>query len=194
MSPHEAQRRHLDPTGLHRGDPVDPDIDLHDPEQRSELSAHPWTLTVIGAGGVLGASARYALELTWPTDPSTVPWATFVANVSGCLLLGVVMVAVTEAGQRHPLWRPFVGVGILGGYTTFSTYAVQVQEAVRAEASLIALSYLFGTVAAALVAVTVGTVAARSLLKAVGSHQPPPALPASPAERKAHRDDGGGDR
>ena len=135
--------RRLDPAGAHRGDPVDPDIDLHDPSQRSELSAHPWTLVVIAVGGSLGAGARHALELLWPTDVGGVPWATFLANVTGCLLIGVAMVAVIEAGQRHPLWRPFLGVGVLGGYTTFATYAVQVQQAIHGSELGLALAYLF---------------------------------------------------
>jgi CrcB protein len=189
MSTHHAD--HLYPTGLHRGDPVDPDIDLHDPDQRSELAAHPWTLAVIGAGGVVGASARYGLELLWPPpDPTDVPWATFAANVTGCLVLGVVMVAVTEAGQRHPLWRPFLGVGIVGGYTTFSTYAVQVQQGIQAEASGLAVGYLFGTLAAALVAVTAGTMAARTLLRGLGRHRPPPPFAGSPAQRDTQDEDG----
>lgn len=194
MSTHHPHY-HLDPTGLHRGDPVDPDIDLHDPSQRSELSAHPWTLPVIAAGGVVGASARHGLELLWPpSDPTAVPWATFATNVAGCLLLGVVMVAVTEAGQRHPLWRPFLGVGILGGFTTFSTYAVQVQQGIQAEASGLALGYLFGTLAASLVAVAAGTVAARTLLRALGSHRPPPPLAGSPARRQAQGHGDGANR
>jgi len=157
---------HLDPTGEHRAEPVDPDIDLHDPGQRSELSSHPWTLPVIGAGGALGASARYGLELAWPHAPTQVPWATLFANVTGCLLLGIVMVAVTEAGQRHPLWRPFLGVGILGGYTTFSTYAVQVQQAIQYQHPTLALGYLVTTLAAALLAVIVGALVTRWLLAA----------------------------
>jgi CrcB protein len=190
MSMHHSHH-HLDPTGLHRGDPVDPDIDLHDANQRSELSAHPWALPVIAAGGMVGASVRYGLERLWPpSDPTAVPWATFAANVSGCLLLGVVMVLVTEAGQRHPLWRPFLGVGILGGFTTFSTYAVQVQQGIQVQASRMALGYMFGTLAAALVAVTAGAMAARALLRGLGSRLPPPPMAGPTARRQAQ---GGGD-
>lgn len=119
---------------------------------------------MIGVGGMAGASARYAFEEAWPHAEGAVPWATLVTNVSGCLLIGVLMVAVTEAGPRHPLWRPVLGVGVLGGYTTLSTYAVQVQQTIQAGSPLLAFAYLFGTVASAMVAVTIGTLAARALV------------------------------
>ena len=153
MAPHSAE----DPTAA-----VDPDIDLHDPAQRAELSAHPAILPVIGVGAMVGAGARYALELAWPPESGGVPWATVVTNLSGCLLIGVVMVVVVESQPRHPLWRPFLGVGVLGGYTTFSTYTVQVQQAIQRHDAVLALAYLCGTMAAALLAVTVGTIAARA--------------------------------
>ena len=153
------------------GGEVDPDVDLHDPDQRSELATHPWTLPAIAAGGMVGSSARYALEQAWPQHGVGVPWATLVTNVSGCLLIGVTMVAVTERGRRHPLWRPFLGVGILGGYTTFSTYAVQVQQAIQKGEALLALGYLVGTVAAALVAVAAGTFGARAVFEALGDRR-----------------------
>ena len=160
--------------GPRPAEPVDPKVDLHDPAQRRELTAHPWTLPLIAAGGMIGASARYALELLWPPSITAVPYATLVTNLSGCLLVGVVMVAVTETGQRHPLWRPFLAVGILGGYTTFSTYTVQVQQAVDAADPRLALGYLAGTVAGALLAVTIGTITTRALLRPNGRHRPTP--------------------
>jgi CrcB protein len=89
---------------------------------------HRWVLPVISLGGVIGATARHALELAWPTQSGTLPWATLVTNTSGCLLIGMLMVQVVEVGRAHPLLRPFLGVGILGGYTTFSTYAVQSRD------------------------------------------------------------------
>ncbi|WP_261988702.1 fluoride efflux transporter FluC, partial [Streptomyces sp. wa22] len=52
------------------------------------------------------------------------PWAVFAVNVTGCALIGVLMVLLAERGTvTHPLVRPFLGVGVLGGFTTFSTYA-----------------------------------------------------------------------
>jgi fluoride exporter len=93
------------------------------------------------------------------------PWATFAANVSGCLLIGVLMVLVTEVWAGRWLLRPFLGVGVLGGYTTFSTYSVDVVRLVDAGVPAVALAYLAGTVLAALAAVYAGTVVARWVVR-----------------------------
>ncbi|RPF28034.1 FluC/FEX family fluoride channel [Georgenia muralis] len=112
---------------------------------------------VIAAGGAAGAVGRYGIALWQPHGPGSFPWATFWTNVTGCLVIGVLMVLLTELGGRpHRLIRPFVGVGILGGFTTFSTYAVDVHELLGAGAPSTALVYMFATVAAALVAVEIG--------------------------------------
>jgi fluoride exporter len=137
--------------------PTDPDVDLHVPRQRWELRRAPWAvLAAVSAGGIIGACARHAVGLAWPQLPGQFPWATFVINVSGCLLIGVLMVLITEVWSAHRLLRPFLGVGVLGGYTTFSTYAVEVQRLVAAGAARTALLYLAGTALAALAAAYAG--------------------------------------
>ena len=121
-------------------------------------------MPAIALGGMLGAAGRYALELAWPHGAGSLPWATLVTNVSGCLLIGVLMVYVIEVSAgalRHPLVRPFLGVGVLGGYTTFSTYTVQSETLVADGRPLLGLAYLFGTLVAALAAVVVGVAIAR---------------------------------
>jgi CrcB protein len=118
-------------------------------------------LGVVSAGGVLGALGRYGLAVAWPHRPGRFPWATFVTNVSGCLLIGVLMVLITEVWSAHRLLRPFLGVGVLGGYTTFSTYAVDIQQLVAAGAARTGLAYLAGTLVAALTAVYVGVTLTR---------------------------------
>ncbi|MFI6784615.1 fluoride efflux transporter FluC [Micromonospora sp. NPDC050276] len=137
--------------------PTNPDVDLRVARQRAELRRGTRSLlATIAAGGVLGAVVRYGLSVAWPHAPGEFPWSTFVTNVTGCLLIGVLMVLITEAWTAHRLVRPFLGVGILGGYTTFSTYAVDIQQAVAAGHPRIALVYLAGTLAAALAAVYTG--------------------------------------
>jgi fluoride exporter len=143
--------------------PVDPDVDLHVPGARRETSAHPWVLPVIALGGMIGASARHELELVWTASPGQWPWATFVTNASGCLLIGMLMVHVVEVGRTHPLLRPFVGVGLLGGYTTFSTFALQTQVLWMHSHRGTSLLYLILTPAVAMVSVVAGVVAARAL-------------------------------
>ncbi|MFI0408752.1 fluoride efflux transporter FluC [Actinomadura sp. 3N508] len=150
-----------------RDRPVDPDVDLHVPEQRQELRRAPWeTLAAVSAGGVLGALARYGLTTAFPYGAGDFPWAVFWINVSGCLLIGVLMVLITETWRAHRLLRPFLGVGILGGFTTFSTYAVDIQQAVEHGAPRAGLAYLALTLVAALAAVVAGMRLARALGRA----------------------------
>ncbi|PID53038.1 MAG: hypothetical protein CSB46_10465 [Micrococcales bacterium] len=145
-----------DPRPTRRSTPVDPDVDLHDPVQRLELVTRPWLLPVVAAGGVMGASARHGIEVWWPPAGGGFPWATFVTNVAGCLLMGALMVVVVDGGPRHPLLRPFAGVGLLGGFTTMSTYAVGAEALQRSGHGLTAVGYLLATVLAAVPAVLAG--------------------------------------
>jgi CrcB protein len=143
---------------------VDPDVDLHEPDQAREWQRHRFVLPAIALGGMVGASARHGADLLWPTSRGEIPWATLGVNVVGGLLLGVLMVLVVEARGRHPLWRPFAGVGVLGGFTTFSTYVVETDALLRDGRPGLAFAYLAGTLVLALSAVTVGLVATRAAL------------------------------
>ena len=125
----------------------------------------PAVVAVVAVGGVLGAEARYGLNWLWPTAAGQWPLATWVENVSGAFLLGALMVVLTELTYPHRLVRPFLGVGVLGGYTTFSTATVEVQTLFRAGYPGLALGYLVGSVVAALVAVTVGSAAVRGVAR-----------------------------
>ncbi|WP_229401433.1 FluC/FEX family fluoride channel [Micromonospora okii] len=144
---------------------VDPDVDLRVRGDRGELRAHPAAvLGVVAAGGALGALARAGVQAAFPHRPTGFPWATLGVNVTGCLLIGALM-AVVGAGRTRPLTRPFLGVGVLGGFTTFSTYVVDAHQAAVGGAPGTALAYLAATLVAALVAVWVGDAAAGRLLR-----------------------------
>jgi CrcB protein len=146
--------------------PADSDVDMHVPRQRRELSRAPWSvLSVISLGGALGSLARYGVSVALASGPTSFPWGIFGINVSGCLLIGILMVLVTEVWTGQRLVRPFLGVGVLGGFTTFSTYVVDIQRLVSAGAGATALMYLVGTVVAALVAVYTGVTATRWLVR-----------------------------
>jgi fluoride exporter len=123
-------------------------------------------LAVVAAGGVLGAEARYGVGRLLPQAPDAFPWATFLINAVGCLLIGVLMVTITELTRPHRLARPFLGVGVLGGFTTFSTYTVDVQRLLLAERPGTAASYLAGTLVVALLAVWLGATATRTAMGA----------------------------
>lgn len=116
-------------------------------------------LAAVSAGGVVGALARYGIGELLPQHPHGFPVATFGINVAGCLAIGVLM-ALTEHRVMHRLVRPFLGTGILGGFTTFSTYAVETRG-LLAERPVTALLYLFGTLLAAVVATWAGMLAGR---------------------------------
>ncbi|WP_407287885.1 fluoride efflux transporter FluC [Streptomyces sp. BP-8] len=130
--------------------------------------AAPWEgqWPVIGAvavGGAAGATARYGAALLWPTGTAAFPWTTLTVNVVGCALMGVLMVLITEVWSAHRLLRPFLGTGVLGGFTTFSTYAVDIQRLTDAREPLLALTCLAGTLLAALAAVWGAVVGTRAL-------------------------------
>ncbi|MEU6308736.1 fluoride efflux transporter CrcB [Streptomyces chartreusis] len=122
-------------------------------------------VAVVAAGGALGATARYALALWWPAQPGGFPWATFWTNVVGCAVMGVFMVIITEVPAAHRLVRPFFGTGVLGGFTTFSTYAVDIQRLVDDGHPRTGLAYLAATLVAALTAVWLASAATRRVLK-----------------------------
>lgn len=145
--------------------PVDPDVDLRVPADRGELRPSPVpVLAAISAGGMLGSAARYGLGVAWPHPPAGFPWATLVINTSGCLLIGVLMVVVTQVATGRRLLRPFLGVGVLGGYTTFSTYVVDIQHAAAVGRAGLGLLYLAATLVTAMLAVWAGAAATGWLL------------------------------
>ncbi|MQS38466.1 CrcB family protein [Streptomyces katsurahamanus] len=131
-------------------DSVDPATPAH-PAEPSGARLWP-VLAAVSAGGAAGALARDAISRAWPADPF--PWAVLGINASGSALIGVLMVLVSEGDRRaHPLVRPFLGVGVLGGFTTFSAYALDFRELLTRGESWLAPAYAGGTVCACLAAV-----------------------------------------
>ncbi|MGW0911627.1 fluoride efflux transporter CrcB [Streptomyces sp. NPDC002784] len=122
-------------------------------------------LAVIALGGALGATGRYALSLWWPLRPGGFPWATFWTNVIGCTVIGVFMVIITEAWSAPRLVRPFVATGVLGGFTTFSTYAVDIRKLLDSGHPGTGLAYLAATLLAALTAVWLGAATTRRVVR-----------------------------
>lgn len=146
---------------------IDPDVDLHVPAQRAELGgSRKWAvLGAVSAGGAIGASARHGAALLWPASEGAFPWAVFGVNVVGCALIGVLMALVGEGGRSAPsLVRPFLGAGVLGGFTTFSTYALDFSGLVERQEAGTALAYLGGTVIGAMGAVWMSASATRAAL------------------------------
>jgi fluoride exporter len=124
-------------------------------------------LAVVSAGGALGSLARWWLAQLLPHDPGHVAWSTFVTNLSGALLLGLLMAFMLDRLSATRWVRPFLGVGVLGGYTTFSTYMLDTRALLAAGRPASALAYLGGTLVGGLLLVWVGLVVGRGLLLVV---------------------------
>ncbi|MDH6218993.1 fluoride efflux transporter CrcB [Streptomyces pseudovenezuelae] len=122
-------------------------------------------VAVVALGGAIGAVARYGLALGVPAGSGGFPWATFWTNVIGCAVMGAFMVLVTEIRSAHRFVRPFFGTGVLGGFTTFSTYAIDIQKLVDAGHPRTGLAYLAATLLAALTAVWLAATVTRRVLK-----------------------------
>ena len=119
-------------------------------------------VAAVALGGALGALARWGLGLAFPTPHGTFPTTTLLINVVGCLLMGLLVVHVAEVRTAHPIVRPFLGVGVLGGFTTFSTFAVDAQQLLAAGRLGTALAYLVATTAGSVGAAWLGLVLARA--------------------------------
>ncbi|MGB8022034.1 MAG: CrcB family protein [Candidatus Nanopelagicales bacterium] len=126
---------------------------------------------VVAAGGAIGGGCRYGVNQLLPTPAGGFPWSTFLENVSGCFLLAIVSVFLLEVLPPHRYARPFLGVGILGGYTTFSTYTSDARVLLQAGEGPTAIAYLFATVAVGLLAVIAGLSATRVLTGVTPPHK-----------------------
>ncbi|CAM5539834.1 fluoride efflux transporter FluC [Streptomyces abikoensis] len=118
----------------------------------------------VSLGGGAGALARYGAGLLWPAPVGAFPWTTFLVNVVGCALIGVLLTVIGELAAPHRLLRPFLGTGVLGGFTTFSTYTVDIQRLAGEGHAATALAYLAATLLAALTAVWAAAAATRAAL------------------------------
>ncbi|MBI1341109.1 fluoride efflux transporter CrcB [bacterium] len=99
---------------------------------------------LVAAGGAIGAMLRYGASLLlagrqWPV-------ATFLVNVTGALLLGALAGWTARAGEAGDSWRLLLGVGVLGGFTTFSTFSFEVIEMFERRAYAVAFSYVGASV------------------------------------------------
>jgi CrcB protein len=163
MENHETR-----PPGLPRGLPIDSDTagdTVAEGRHRwwAFVRSHADVLAVISAGGALGSLGRWSVDELLPWSGTTFPWATFLVNVSGALALGVLMVLVVEVWPPRRYVRPFVGVGVLGGWTTFSTYVLEARDLLAVGRTATAFAYVGGSLVAGLVAVWLGIAAARLL-------------------------------
>jgi fluoride exporter len=140
---------------------LDPDL-----PEREPIARPAWhVLTAIALGGVIGAELRWGAAELLPPGARGFPWATLLVNVVAGLGLGVLMAALARAKRPDPLVRPFLGIGILGGLSTFSTYSTDTYRLLDAGRPALAVTYAGLTLLAALAA----TIAGGALVGALAS-------------------------
>lgn len=116
----------------------------------------------VAVGGALGSMARFGLG-GWVADwlGNRFPYSTLLVNLLGCLLMGILVVLLTERWVVAPQWRAFALVGLLGGFTTFSSFSLEAYTLLRLQQWLAAFFYLAGSLLLGLLALAAGIALAR---------------------------------
>lgn len=152
--------------------PIEPDPEPSDPAEptaqarrrrprRYQGRAQPGVLGAIAAGGALGTLARYEVAQVVHVAKGSFPWATFWTNIAGSLALGFLLILLIERFPPSRYVRPFVATGFLGGFTTFSTFAVETDQLIKDGHATIGIAYALGSLFVGFAAVWVGIVLAR---------------------------------
>lgn len=131
--------------------------------------AFPMSSLYVALGGGLGAWLRYVTGRLWlaaigPAAASAFPWATLTVNVLGSLMMGLLAGWLARHGDGGETWRLLLGVGLLGGYTTFSAFSLELVE--LAERGTIGTAALYAAVS--LAAGVAGLVAGLALMRSLG--------------------------
>jgi CrcB protein len=117
----------------------------------------PRMLAAVFAGGALGTIARAEVAEALPVHPGAFPWATFLVNIAGAALLGWFTTRLQERLPLSVFRRPFLGTGICGGLTTFSTMQLELLKLLDRGDVGLALCYAAASVVAGLAAVLLAT-------------------------------------
>lgn len=123
------------------------------------------TMLVIFVGAGIGGMVRHALG-SWvqQASGSDFPWGTLVVNVTGSLLLTLIY-ALLEGTSARAEWRMFLGIGVLGGFTTFSAFSYETVDLLRHDEGLRALAYVLASVVASTGSAFIGYQVGASLLR-----------------------------
>jgi CrcB protein len=127
------------------------------PPARCGDRTDPRLLAAVFAGGAVGAGARAGVSELFPAGPGGWPWAVFLLNVAGCVLLAFFATRLQERLPPAVYKRPFLGTGICGALTTFSTLQLELVQMGRHGHAPLAAGYVAASVAAGLAAVFVTT-------------------------------------
>lgn len=114
-------------------------------------------VAAVAVGGAAGAAVRWSLVTS--IDTGRFPWAVFLLNVAGSILLGVLLAEETRRPSRRVLLHDAGAIGFCGGVTTFSTFSIEVVELIRDGFALMGAAYAAGSVLAAIAGVAAGAAA-----------------------------------
>jgi CrcB protein len=120
-------------------------------------------LAVVAAGGMLGAAARYGVGQLIHTAPDSFPWATFWTNVAGAFALGLGLILLLENHPHRLRLRAFFATGVVGAFTTMSTFEVETVTLFKDGHAAIGFAYGLGSVVAGLLAASAGIRIARAV-------------------------------
>jgi CrcB protein len=119
---------------------------------------------LVMAGGAAGAALRFQLARSLPASASGWPWPTFIANVAGGLAMGALAAWLLRQGELGEPWRLLLGVGLLGGFTTFSAFSLEMAQMVERGQGALAAGYAVASMLLALVALFAGQALGRAVL------------------------------
>ena len=109
-------------------------------------------ILAVGAGGFMGSTLRYLISLIPLNETTSFPIKTFIINIVGCVIIGIIAASVSKNVEMNPQMLLFLKVGLCGGFTTFSTFALETADLMKAGNMCIAFLYV---VLSVLVGITV---------------------------------------
>lgn len=156
--------------------PVDPDAGsaLRDPVHRVLFHGRWDVVAVVAAGGALGSVGRYGIDQLAPADPGQFPTATLIINLTGSFVLGLALVLLIERLPPSRYARAFLAVGVIGSFTTFSSFVVAVAQLASEHHISTAALYLAASVLGGLAVAQLGIACGRAV---PDRHPPAPRHP-----------------
>lgn len=156
----------MGPVGARTDAAASPDAEGRSPRRRPEVRVLGFA-ALVGLGSMVGTLTRASIEQGFAGAAATWPWPTFVINIVGSLVLGGLLEALGRLGQDTG-WRRVVrlggGTGLIGGFTTYSTYVLEIDQLARSGELLLAVLYAVASLIAGVAAAAIGLAAASVLV------------------------------
>lgn len=111
---------------------------------------------IVGAGGFVGAVCRYLIGLIPLREGTVFPFKTFIVNIIGCFIIGIIAALAAKSNTLSPRIVLFLKVGICGGFTTFSSFALESSDLIKSGNTVVALLYIILSITLGVIAVFAG--------------------------------------